>query len=147
MQSDLSYWRGGQIQHHSNTSWLQSAAELKKSTQLLDLPSLEHLHSGFSSTKQHLETEWEMCRREYDARIALMMLTEGRNGNPTATSPTPTVESRPPGQLMTLLDGADSGVLQPALGNRRPTEAGWQFFSEDPKKPQVCPQEHLSIRV
>lgn len=140
-QTDLSYWRGGHLQHHSNV-WLDSAAELKKSAQLLDL-KLER-HSSVSSAKQQLEAEWEMCRREYDARIALMMLMEGRNGHPTVTSPTPTVESRPPAQLMKLLDGGDHHPgLPPAPASRSHTEPGWHFFSEatDPTKPQVKVQE------
>lgn len=86
-----------------------------------------------------------MCRREYDARIALMMLTEGRAGNsnnPTS-SPTPTVESRPPAvQLMKLLDDRSStdaaeAAAAAAVGGAGRND-GWRFLLEDPKRPQVC---------
>jgi len=123
MNSDLSYWRGGQFQHHPKGMWLQSAAELKKSAQLLDLPTgASERHN--STAKEQLETEWEMCRQEYDARIALMMLMEGRKNNSTAGSNSPTgatLESRPPAQLMKLLDGGETATAQVRS----------HFFSED----------------
>ena len=157
--SALSYWRGGHLQHH-NSIWLQSAAELKKSAQLLDLAGSDshRPHPLLSSANQQLETEWEMCRREYDARIALMMLMEARN--PTGvTSPTPTVESRPPAPpLMKLLDGADH-YHHPGLTSLPPPRSirhtdhtvGWRFLSQvDPTKPQVTvtlPLRYCRLRI
>lgn len=135
--TDLSYWRGGQFQHHPSM-WLQSTAELDKSAQLLDLPTVErHNNNGVSSPKEELETEWEMCRREYDARIALMMLMEG--SDPNVGSLTSTVESRPaPAQLMKLLDGRDTEIIKPQ--GVRCNGVNWHFSSDETKikLPQVC---------
>lgn len=144
--TDLSFWRGGQLQHHPSM-WLQSAAELKRSAQLLDLQTTAgdsdyNRHSN--SAKEQLETEWEMCRREYDARIALMMLTEGRQNNhipkSTGNSPTrSTVESSKP--LMKLLDGGGE------TGNSY-QQARRSFFSEktDLKFPQELKEDRLGSR-
>lgn len=136
VQSDLSFWRGGQFQHN-NILWLQSAAELNRSNHLIDFPPGLRPTSSFSSAKKKLEAEWEMCRREYDARIALMMLTD--QGHPTS-SPTPTVESRAPVQLMKLLDDRSSD----SAGARRTD--GWHFILGDPKRPQEL-QENQGGKV
>jgi len=133
MYSDLSFWRGGHLQHHPSM-WLQSAAELTRSAQLLDLQTAGDSDRHPSRAKEQLETEWEMCRREYDARIALMMLMEGRkNSIPGSTGDSPArspVEySRP---LMKLLDGGETG-------NNHQQARRLSFFSEDTdlKLPQV----------
>jgi hypothetical protein len=78
-----------------------------------------------------------MCRREYDARIALMMLMEGRAGN-SATSPTATAESRPAAQLMKLLDDNSSEHHSGGSTSSRGRTDGWHFLSQHPKRsPQV----------
>ncbi|KAG0583940.1 hypothetical protein KC19_3G173400 [Ceratodon purpureus] len=138
VQSDLNFWRGGHFQHHNNL-WLQPpAADFNRSSQLSNMhPTEQNLQplSTLSSAKQKLEAEWEMCRREYDARIALMMLMEGRAGN-SATSPTGTVESRPPTQLMKLLDDpVDHHSGSPAGRGRTD---GWHFPSD--QFPNSSPQ-------
>lgn len=137
VQSDLNFWRGGHFQPHNNI-WLQptAATELNRSSQILNLQqaeqSLQPLNS-FSSAKQKLEAEWEMCRREYDARIALMMLIEGRAGN-SATSPTATAESRPAAQLMKLLDNNSSEHHSGGSTSSRGRTDGWHFLSQHPKR-------------
>lgn len=122
--ADLSYWRGGQLQNGNNL-WLHSAAELKNTVR-----EQQDSQTSFSSAKQKLETKWEMCRREYDARIALVMLMEGRGNSAAASSPTSLDQSRPPVQLMKLLDGAGD----PGGGRRHQAESGLQYFSDDQKR-------------
>lgn len=133
--SDLSFWRGGQFQHN-NILWLQSAAELNRSNHVFDFHSELRPTTSFSSGKKKLEAEWEMCRRDYDARL-LMMLSEGKNGGSTF-SPTPTVESRPTVQLhnLKLLEDRSTSDSTGALGPRSRSD-GWHFVLEDPKRPQV----------
>lgn len=92
--------------------------------------------SSLSSAKKKLEAEWEMCRREYDARIALMMLMEGRAGSNSATSTTGTVDqSRPPAQFMKLL--GDASDHHSGSGLLRSRTDGWHFLAEYPNRPQV----------
>uniref|UniRef100_A0A7I4CQ13 HTH myb-type domain-containing protein n=1 Tax=Physcomitrium patens TaxID=3218 RepID=A0A7I4CQ13_PHYPA len=111
LQSDLSLWRGsGKFQHHNNL-WLHSSAadSLNRSNHLFEQPSAGHRHNAtLISAKKQLEAEWEVCRREYDARVALMMLMDqSRVGNPrTPSDPNPTLSESPSHvQLMKLLDG------------------------------------------
>lgn len=122
--ADLSFWRGGQLQNGNNL-WLHSAVELKNTVR-----EQHDSQTSFSSAKQKLETEWEMCRREFDARIALVMLMEGRGNSATASSPTSLDQTRPPVQLMKLLDGAGD----PGGGRRHQAESGLHYFSEDQKR-------------
>ncbi|XP_024362074.1 uncharacterized protein [Physcomitrium patens] len=112
IQSDLSYWRGdGKFKHHSSL-WVHcnTADSIHRNNHLLDQTLANHWQTNpLSSAKLQLEAEWEMCRREYDARIALMMLMDqGRASNPPTPfelSPSLQQESSPPVHLMKLLDG------------------------------------------
>lgn len=129
---DLCNWRGGQLQHHSDR-WLQSTLGYNRISKPLILEQSTNKPKGLSSANEILETEWQMYKQESDSRIALMMLMEGRAGNPTVASPSPTVDSRPPTQLMKHLDGAgDAGI------DSRSLRGDWHYLLEtDFKKQQV----------
>ncbi|XP_024358540.1 uncharacterized protein [Physcomitrium patens] len=138
VQSDLCNWRGGQLQHHSDR-WLQSTLGYNRISKPLILEQSTNKPKGLSSANEILETEWQMYKQESDSRIALMMLMEGRAGNPTVASPSPTVDSRPPTQLMKHLDGAgDAGIDSPSL------RGDWHYLLEtDFKKQQETDDDHF----
>lgn len=135
---DLCNWRGGQLQHHSDR-WLQSTLGYNRISKPLILEQSTNKPKGLSSANEILETEWQMYKQESDSRIALMMLMEGRAGNPTVASPSPTVDSRPPTQLMKHLDGAgDAGIDSPSL------RGDWHYLLEtDFKKQQETDDDHF----
>lgn len=138
VQSDLCNWRGGQLQHHSDR-WLQSTLGYNRISKPLILEQSTNKPKGLSSANEILETEWQMYKQESDSRIALMMLMEGRAGNPTVASPSPTVDSRPPTQLMKHLDGAgDAGI------DSRSLRGDWHYLLEtDFKKQQETDDDHF----
>lgn len=130
--TDIGYWREGHL--HPTNLWLQATPERSRISDVLIHEQTAEIPMRSSSVKKQLETEWEMRRREYDARITFTMLMEGRVEYPAIITPTTRVESRSSTQLLKLLDGSgDSGP-----GRRRPSDV-WTPFSElDFKNQQVC---------
>lgn len=123
VQSDIGYWREGHL--HPTNLWLQATPERSRISDVLIHEQTAEIPMRSSSVKKQLETEWEMRRREYDARITFTMLMEGRVEYPAIITPTTRVESRSSTQLLKLLDGSgDSGP-----GRRRPSDV-WTPFSE-----------------
>lgn len=78
--------------------------------------------------KTKLDAEWETCRREYDARVALMMMSEARKHPVTSSDDS----SRPPAPAPPSAAGPPDAAYRLNLFNERQ-----QASLMDYKFPQV----------
>lgn len=89
--ADLSYWRTGQLHHHPPSNlWLPAMAEWKRQNGT-ESPGLGE------QMKAKLDAEWATCQRDYDARVALMMMSEARKHPVTSSDDS----GRPPAPIRT----------------------------------------------